>query len=70
MPAPEYKSSQKELISIMRNKAVGSRDYVIAESFLKMKNQGTMTRATWVVGFATVGLIISTAVEILAILGS
>ena len=70
MPAPEYQSTKKELIEIMRRTATIDREYQVAKAFLELKSQEVLNRATWAVGFATVGLIIATVVEIVAILGT
>lgn len=70
MPAPEYRSTKRELIAIMRRTAPRGREYQVAKAFLELKTQETLNHATWAVGFATVGLIIATVVEIVAILGT
>ena len=70
MPAPEYGLSRRELIQVMREKSIHSREYEIAKAFLQAKAQEGLKRATWAVGFATIGLIIATAVEIASLLAS
>jgi len=70
MLAPEYQTAKKELIDIMRRTAPGDREYQVAKAFLELKTQEVLNYATWAVGFATVGLIIATVVEIVAILGT
>jgi hypothetical protein len=62
MAAPKYESTKIELIEIMRHTVPGGREYSVAEAFLKLKNSEIQTFATWVLAFATVGLVLATLV--------
>jgi hypothetical protein len=68
MPVPEFSTSKRALIEIMRNKAPVDREYQVAKAFLEIKTQRSLTRATWVLGFATFGLIAAAVSQIITLL--
>lgn len=69
MPTPSYKNTKQELIEIMRGTiGTGSREFDIAKAILDVKAQESMKYATWALAFATFGLIITSAVQIVVTL--
>jgi len=69
MPVPEFNTSKRKLIEIMRNNGPSDREYQVAKAFLEVKTQRSLTRATWV-GFATIGLIVAAVAQLITILGA
>ena len=70
MPAPKYEDTKEKLIENMRS-TIGSGDRVfdIAKAILDIKSQEDvaeqtkkLTTATWILAFATSGLVIATIV--------
>jgi len=70
MPVPEFNTSKRKLIEIMRNNGPSDREYQVAKAFLEVKTQRSLTRATWVLGFATIGLIVAAVAQLITILGA
>lgn len=68
MPSPEFGTSKRKLIEIMRNHAPSERMYKDAKAFLEVKTQRSLIRATWALGFATVGLIVAAVAQLIALL--
>ncbi len=75
MPAPSYKDSKEKLIEDMRGTDVGQFD--VAKAILEVKGQEEialhtkqLTRATWVLALATVGLFFATVALIYVTVGS
>lgn len=70
MPAPNYKDSKEKLIEDMRaTEGTGSRQFDIAKAILEIKTQEeianqskNLTRATWILASATIGLLVATIV--------
>lgn len=68
MPAPKYTDSKEELVELMRlTPGSGSRQFDIAKAILEIKAQEEvakqtkiLTRATWLLAFATIGLLAAT----------
>jgi len=69
MPAPKYTDSKEELIELMRlTPGSGSRQFDIAKAILEVKVQEEIANqtknlmwATWLLVFATIGLLAATA---------
>lgn len=71
MPAPEYESTRRELVEVMRaTSGKGDRNFDIAKAILDVKAQESMRFATWALVFATFGLILVTAAHVVAVLCS
>ena len=69
VPAPRYESSKRELIEAMRETAgQGDRQFDVAKAILEVKGQESMRWATWVLALATIGLIVVTAANFVAVL--
>lgn len=68
MPVQEFSTSKRALIEIMRNKAPVDREHQVAKAFLEIKTQRSLTRATWVLGFAIFGLIAAAVSQIITLL--
>ena len=70
MPAPEYTDSKEKLIEDIRATAgSSSRQFDIAKAILDVKGQEEianqtkkLTKATWVLALATLGLVVATLV--------
>lgn len=68
MPAPKYEDTKEKLIENMRSTTgSGSRVFDIAKAILDIKSQEDVTEqtkklmiATWILAFATSGLVIAT----------
>lgn len=55
MPTPDYHDSKEKLLQALRESyGTGARNFDIAKAILDLKNQEALTRATWVLGFATI----------------
>jgi len=69
MSAPSYTDLKEKLIEDMRaTEGSGSRQFDIAKAILDVKTQedvanqtNRLTRATWVLAIATIGLLVATA---------
>jgi|AntAceMinimDraft_16_1070373.scaffolds.fasta_scaffold04984_3 hypothetical protein len=70
MPSPEFSTSKRKLIEIMRTHAPTERMHKDAKAFLEIKTQRSLIRATWALGFATIGLIAAAIAQIIIILGA
>lgn len=75
MPGPSYQDSKEKLIEDMRATGVGQFD--IAKAILGVKSQEeialhtkNLTRATWVLAFATIGLFSATVALIVVSLST
>ena len=72
MPAPSYSDSKENLIESMRaTSGSGDRQFDIAKAILDVKGQeevakqtNKLARATWILAFATLGLVVATTVLI------
>jgi len=68
MPAPKYTDSKRKLLEDMRiTSGSGSRQFDIAKAILEVKTQEevakqtkNLTMATWLLVFATIGLLAAT----------
>lgn len=73
MPAPSYTDSKVKLVEDMRATAGGgSRQFDIAKAILDVKGQEevvkqtrSLTIATWILAFATLGLVVATIVLVI-----
>jgi hypothetical protein len=74
MKAPSYTDSKEKLIEDMRaTPGFGSRQFDIAKATLEIKAQEDvadqtkrLTKATWVLALATVGLVVATIILVFA----
>ena len=65
MPVPSYKNTKKELVEIMRATHGDGRIFNIAKAILEIKTQEDMNKATWALVFVTVGLIVTSTVQVI-----